>query len=533
MNLSIQTRIGIVVVVVFLSLSILTSWFTVKSERALVEDLAIEQTKKIAQSYFDGLNTLMLSGSMRESEVWRKKNMSHENVVNVRLIRSKIFAENNGAGTKEQRPQDSLDERALRGDFVVEIQENQDHRLISVLQPVIMTSNINGANCAGCHAFPEKSVLAAIRVDYSLAELDARITHNLQIAVLINITLLISGLIIILMVLRHIVLKPLSKMRDLMHVVKNNSDLTVRFKVESQDEIGNLAEAFNDLLTNFSSSLGQVSNSTDNLRSATERIVQVASQTQQVALEQRIETDSVTKAILALEKVVDDVRNSANSAADASIQADQTASEGAKTTQQAINGILDLVNDIDRASEVIKQLDDRSKGVSSVLDVIKGIAGQTNLLALNAAIEAARAGEQGRGFAVVADEVRTLATRSHQSTEQIEKIIQQLQCEAQEAVNVMLKAKESAEQRREQVQIADDGLNLIADRVTHIRELNVRMAKAADDQNAFVDNVSKSVFNITRLASSTAQDAAETNTVSLKLEQLSRELTKLVEKFRR
>ena len=227
------------------------------------------------------------------------------------------------------------------------------------------------------------------------------------------------------------------------------------------------------------------------------------------------------------------MRNSANSAADASIQADQAAAQGAKTTQQAINGIFDLVTDIEHASDVIKQLDDRSKGVGAVLDVIKGIAEQTNLLALNAAIEAARAGEQGRGFAVVADEVRTLATRSHQSTEEIEKIIQQLQHEAQDAVNVMLKAKHSAEQRREQVQIADDGLNLIANRVTHIRGLNTRMATAADEQNTFVDNVSKSVVNITRLANDTDHDAAETNTVSLELVQLSQELNEMVSRFKR
>lgn len=531
MNLSIQARIGIVVVLVFLSLSILTSWFTVKSERALVEDLAIEQTKKIAQNYFDGLNTLMLSGSMRENEVWRKKIKAHENVEEVRLIRSALFVQTYGQGSQEQYIVDPLDKRALTGETVVQVQDIQGHRVISVLEPIMVKSNFNGTNCLSCHAFPEGSVVGAVRVDYSLAQLDTRITHNLQISVLINITILLLGLFIIIMVIRQVVLIPLYKIRDSMQVVKNNSDLTVRNGVTSQDEIGDLAEAFNDLLSNFSKSLGLVSNTTKNLSSVTQRIVHVASQTKQVASEQRIETDNVTKAILALEKVVHDVRDSANSAAEASVQADQTASAGAKTTQQAINGILDLVSDIDRASEVIKQLDERSKGVSAVLDVIKGIAEQTNLLALNAAIEAARAGEQGRGFAVVADEVRTLATRSHQSTEQIEKIIQQLQCEAQDAVNVMLKAKMSAEQRREQVQIADDGLNLIADRVTHIRDLNVRMAKAADDQNEFVDKVSNSVLIITRLANSTAQDATETNTVSLELEQLSRELNKLVEKF--
>ena len=155
------------------------------------------------------------------------------------------------------------------------------------------------------------------------------------------------------------------------------------------------------------------------------------------------------------------------------------------------------------------------------------------MLALNAAIEAARAGEQGRGFAVVADEVRTLATRSHQATEEIEKIIAQLQREAKDAVAVMENAKDSAEQRRSQVQSADEGLSLIAERVTHIRQLNAQMAEAADNQNQLAQHVSQSVANISRLTDRTAQDAEQTNAAGNELVQLANRLNQLVEQFKR
>ncbi|MEY4718771.1 MAG: hypothetical protein RL563_1389, partial [Pseudomonadota bacterium] len=175
----------------------------------------------------------------------------------------------------------------------------------------------------------------------------------------------------------------------------------------------------------------------------------------------------------------------------------------------------------------------KSKGVSSVLDVIKGLAEQTNLLALNAAIEAARAGDQGRGFAVVADEVRTLATRSHHATEEIESIIDQLQHEAKDAVEVMINAKQSAEQRRHQVQSADQDLNLIAEKVTQIRQLNAQMATTVDEQSQTAQQVGESVANIGRLTQHTAQDAEQTSAASQELVKLATRLNELVGQFKR
>ncbi len=205
MNFSIQTRIGAFIVLILLSLSLLTSLISIKNERDLVEDLAIAQTKYIAQNFFDGLNTLMLTSSMRESDMWRKKIKSHDGVSEVRLIRSSLFAEHNGWGTSEQKVRDNLDERALKGEEVVELTENSDGRVISVLQPIRAKSNLNGINCISCHAFPEGSILGVVRIDYSLVKLDAQIVHS-NILGLLGIFVLgvISALILTLYINRGV-----------------------------------------------------------------------------------------------------------------------------------------------------------------------------------------------------------------------------------------------------------------------------------------------------------------------------------------
>lgn len=181
----------------------------------------------------------------------------------------------------------------------------------------------------------------------------------------------------------------------------------------------------------------------------------------------------------------------------------------------------------------VEQVKENASEAHSVSQTAGAVSEDGAAVIHHAAIEAARAGEQGRGFAVVADEVRTLATRSHQATEEIEKIIAQLQREAKDAVAVMENAKESAEQRRSQVQSADEGLSLIAERVTHIRRLNAQMAESADNQNQVAQHVSQSVANISQLTERTARDAEQTNAASNELVQLANRLNQLVEQFKR
>lgn len=530
---SIQTKLILSIASVFLVMMMVSIAFMADRQKDKVQALATEKAFDIANTYFDGINTMMLTNSMAQSEVLRDKAKSHANVTEVRLIRGKGITDFYGSGKKEQSPADELDRAALGGETVSTLSTDNEGRLITILQPILASSNFRGTNCLGCHAVNEGTVLGTVRVSYSLAKLDAEINRDLMTTAAISLGLFIGGIFLMNMLTKKIVVEPLGSMRNAMNIVATKSDLRQRLEISSSDEIGQLSLSFNTMLDNFASSLGQVSDTSQQLGSATSQISSVARETTDAAKQQHGETESVLHAIRELESSVQEVRNGAAGAAQASIEADKQAAEGASTTKKAIDGIYQLVSEIDKASEVIKRLDEKTKGVSSVLDVIKGLAEQTNLLALNAAIEAARAGEQGRGFAVVADEVRTLATRSHKATEEIESIIAQLQLEARDAVSVMEKAKDSAEHRRQQVQSADEGLSSIAERVTHIRQLNSQMAEAADHQSRLAQHVSLSVANISRLTDSTAQEAERTDMAGHELVKLANRLNELVSRFKR
>jgi len=531
-QISVQTKITAAIVVVFISLMVVSTWHMAKTERDMVQALALDDARDTATSYFDGVNTMMQTGTTAQRDLLRQKVLAREEVTEARIVRGPEITRFFGEGNPEQKVIDDLDRKALAGEKVVHTGMDGNGRTVTVVTPIIAASDFRGTNCLSCHVVSEGTVLGAVRVGYSLSALDKRIERNILVSGAINILILVMGIVVITWLLRRIVVRRLCDMRATMHRIESDSDLGRRLNVSSNDEIDAVSTAFNNMLDKFGGSLQEVFQTTELLKSVASRITAVSSQTAHAADQQRSETDAVATAITELESTALQVREGANSAADASIEADSTANEGASTTHEAIEGIHALVSELDRASDVIERLDERSQSVGKVLDVIKSIAEQTNLLALNAAIEAARAGESGRGFAVVADEVRTLANRSHNSTQEIESIVEQLQLGARDAVSAMNLAKHSAEERREQVQTADSGLKLITARVARIRELNVKMATAAEQQSSVTLDVSRNVVNISELAERTATDAEQTTSVSNELMVLSERLESLVRRFK-
>jgi methyl-accepting chemotaxis protein len=526
---SVQAKIVLTITLTLLVVLAVSVFLTARGERALAMEIATGKALDAGRSFFDGVNTMMLTGTMDQVDNLRGKLMAGGELREVLIV--------NAPGkipglSKETPPKDELDQRAIQG-AEVRVQGSDDAgRTVTVLTPIRASSNYLGTNCLSCHQVPEGTVVGAVRVTYSLAGLDGQIQDNLIFNSLANLVLYALGIGLVLLLLRKIVVSPLLAMRGDMQQIERDSDLGRRLAIHGDDEVGGLAQSINSMLDKFRVSLTQVAETSQRLTGAAEHIANSSAETTLAAGRQRSETDQAVSNMGDLQALALDVGGSANETANASVAADRDAAQSTTATREAIGGILGLVREIDQAAGTIEKLDERSGNVSNVLDVIRGIAEQTNLLALNAAIEAARAGEAGRGFAVVADEVRKLATLSQDSTRSIEDIVRQLQLEAKDAVRVMGHARDSASQHGRQLEQAASSLDQIVARVADIRELNTRMAEAVQRQNDLTESVNTRIRAVSEIADRTAEQATQTRGVSGDLVSLARELGALVSRFR-
>jgi len=308
-------------------------------------------------------------------------------------------------------------------------------------------------------------------------------------------------------------------------------DLTARCNHYSKDELGQIATAFDRVGEKFRSVIQELTGSTVQLASAAEETSVITDETSTRIRQQQSETEQVATAMNEMTATVQEVARNASVADQAAQEADVKADEGIEVAAKALAATQDLTSEVQQAVEVIHKLEVESDNIGSVLDVIRGIAEQTNLLALNAAIEAARAGEQGRGFAVVADEVRTLAGRTQESTQEIQGMIERLQQGAKEAARAMEQGQSKAQNTLEQVEQADHTLEEINQAVARIKEMNTQIATAAEEQGSVAEEINRNVVAINDLSFQTAQGADQTAVASTEQARLAAELQMMSDRF--
>lgn len=309
-------------------------------------------------------------------------------------------------------------------------------------------------------------------------------------------------------------------------------DLAARVHYAGHDELGRVAQAFNKMADKFKNSLGEVSGATSQLTAAAEELSAISAETNQGISRQQSETEQVATAMNEMSATVHDVARNAAQAAHATQGADAEAQRGKQVVKENIKAIDALASEVERAAQVLQKLEAESASIGSVVDVIRSIAEQTNLLALNAAIEAARAGEQGRGFAVVADEVRTLASRTQQSTQEIQSMIQGLQAGASDAVKVMVEGRNRAQASVKQAAQAGESLESITQAVANITDLNTQIASAAEEQSAVAEEINRNIITISQVGQQTSLASQQTMVASEELARLAAQLQNVVSQFR-
>lgn len=310
------------------------------------------------------------------------------------------------------------------------------------------------------------------------------------------------------------------------------NNFTAKIEITSQDELSEIAFSFNSMSETLASLMRKIIGTSGGLQKSANEVYDAASQSASAVERQRQETLLVATAITEMSATIQEVAKTTIYAAQAASHADIQAKQSVDVVAQATLSIQQLATEIENASQVIQSLESDSKQIGSVLDVIKSIAEQTNLLALNAAIEAARAGDQGRGFAVVADEVRTLASRTQESTSEIANMISRLQDSSKDAVQVMGKSCEQANQGVQQAQQTMHMLETVIKSVTDMNAMNVQIAQASEEQRAVTEDISRNVVHISDLSVQTSAGSQQTTAAADHLHQLADNLNTMVKQFK-
>lgn len=369
-----------------------------------------------------------------------------------------------------------------------------------------------------------------IGVDKSIAY--ASLNDVLKQAIISSIVMSLIAIVLMFVVLQ-IIYRPINQLKDMaLDLSRGNGDLTSRLSIDTQDDLGDIAEGINQFIGQLQQLMLEVQHSSDSIDSSIERLKAEADANKQILNAHTQETEQIVAAIEEMSATANDVaRNGSETAAFT-----QTTNEQALTSKQVVaratSTVAQLVQEVEATSENIAEIDRNTLDITNVLKVIGEIADQTNLLALNAAIEAARAGEQGRGFAVVADEVRALAARTQASTAEIEQTLAKLRGGSTSAISAMQATKSTCEQTAKATDNVAEDLDGIVESVNQINDLNTQIATAAEEQSSVSDEITRNMAAISEMANELSMNGEVSVKQTLNLAQANTELKSIVGKFK-
>ncbi len=520
----------------FMLIAVWTGMIVWESE--VNRETAIGQAKDFAGSIHEmtmaGLTGMMITGTVGQREVFLDQIKQLSVIKDLHVVRGEAVSKIFGPDTKDKRPMDSIEQQAMQsGKAYTAVHEENGATYLRVVTPTLASTNYLGKNCIMCHQVPEGSVLGLVSMKVSLDKVDAEVNaFRLKIAAAaFGASLLL--LAVIYLFIRHFVTIPIEHLtHGLQDIATGEGDLTRRLEVKGRDEVGLAATVFNQVMENFSTLVRQVSQSATEVSAKAHALAQSASQVADGSHQQNEKSVTAASAVEQMVSSIAAISQSAEHVQQQSQESLKRSEEGNKSLGHLLEEMNNVEQTVKEMAESVNEFVRNTDAINKMTQEVKDIAEQTNLLALNAAIEAARAGEQGRGFAVVADEVRKLAEKSSRSASEIDAITETLSAQS---VNVRRSIEEGlghlASSQASVTNVADI-LQAANGSVTEVGHGLDAIAGATDEQRRVSGEVADSIEAIAAMARENNESVEQTAAAAQSLEALADSLQNTVGRFK-
>ena len=500
---------------------------------------AIEQAAQFSMSMHEatlaGLTGMMITGTVGQREVFLDQIKQLSIIRDLKVLRGEAVTKTFGPGTaKDSRPGDAVEEQVLTtGQEFSEVQSAATGEYLRVVRPAKASQNYLGKNCLMCHVVPEGTVLGAVSMKISLDQVNAAVSAQRIKSLLAAVVLSIPLLLFTYLFIRNVVTRPLDQMvSGLRNIAKGEGDLTQRLEVRGTDEVGEASTAFNEMMAKIALLVRQVSESAGEVAAAARDLVGSA---RQVASSSHRQNDTSTSAAASVDKMVSAITSIARSTEEVHQQSQESLARSEKgnvSLSRLIGEVGTVETTVREIAGSVNHFVESTAAITSMTREVKDIADQTNLLALNAAIEAARAGEQGRGFAVVADEVRKLAEKSASSASEIDAITRTLSQQSDAVQRSILAGLGHLESSRNSMETVATVLSEASDSVTRVGHGLDAIAETTEDQRRVSSQVAENIDSIASMARENNVAVEQTASSAQRLEQLAGNLQATVGRFK-
>jgi methyl-accepting chemotaxis protein len=529
---SISVKVQIAVQATFLIVSIAQTFYSYNSERNARVEAEKVSVRTLADGVINGANMLMLNENIRDiaqRKLFIQKMGSSEEIKSLRLIRNKLVQTQFGQGLPEEQPVGE-DELLALEDGKQRFEEKGD--VLHAIIPYAASKNFRGTNCLKCHNVPEGYYNGASVIDFDISTTNADLRRLIISSIIQIVVSQIIILIVINFILNRLVSKPVNDIKSAIIGLSNDNDFTRRVSVKSVDEVGQAAQSLNGLMENLQAVFRQLH---DGIEKVAESSGALSSYSEEVAVGSAGQSQATSVMAATVSQVTFGTSMVSAGASEASRLSSETTAyseKGGKIIHRAAEEMMKIAETVRMTSNSIASLGEQSNQISSIVNVIKEIADQTNLLALNAAIEAARAGEQGRGFAVVADEVRKLAERTAKATQQVTVMIAGIQSSSHSVVDSMTGMVNQAEGGVALAREAGEAISEIKSETDQVTSYVKDISNSLEEQGKASDEIAAQIDKVSQMTDTNSRAAKQASAAASDLAQLANEMRVIVEKFK-